>query len=42
MQCIHTSYISQKTNQETENSLVYSVYIRNTYHKELFKNQKIV
>ena len=42
IQCIHTTYISQRTNQESENSLVYSVYIQHTYHKELIKYQKIV
>ena len=42
IQCIHTTYISQRTNQESENSLVYSVYIQHTYHKELIKNNKSV
>ena len=40
MQCIHTRYISQRTNQASENSLVYSVYIQHTYHKELIKNKQ--
>ena len=40
IQCIHTTYISQRTNQESENSLIYSVYIQHTYHKELIKNKE--
>ena len=40
IQCIHTTYISQRTKQESENSLVYSVYIQHTYHKELIKHKK--
>ena len=39
IQCIHTTYLSQRTNQESENSLVYSVYIQQTNHKELMKNK---
>ena len=42
IQCIHTTYLSQKTNQESENNFVYSVYIQHTYHKVVIKHMRIV